>query len=387
MNRPTLALCIVAALVILGAGGAALVSRMADTVTVEELELTPEGMILEEAEVVPEITADATVVPGEYVELSFPEGVSGKIKTVMVKEGVSVAVGAPLLTLDAHEAAQTVDQARDKLRSMEQRRAQAEKSESATLAERKLAARLEVAQAQGKVNKLKAKPTNTELAVSEQAVKDAEVKLEALRVSGTSSSGELAAAESTLTVARATLTDARKGADPDELKVAELELEKTERSLKTLTDGIVLGQEGGSSLESLDAEIAAARTEVKRAEAELGKFELRAPQAGTVMFVGTKAGESVKAGTVLVRIANTSQWKLKTSNVTEADVYKLTPGQTASFTLDAIEDESFTATVESVQRFGQLDRGELTYPVTLTIDTSDDRLRWGMLASVSFTIE
>jgi hypothetical protein len=64
--------------------------------------------------------------------------------------------------------------------------------------------------------------------------------------------------------------------------------------------------------------------------------------------VNAKAGSSINAGEVAVTVADFSQWLVKTTDLTEIDVVKLTEGQSVNVTLDAIPDVELKGEILSI---------------------------------------
>lgn len=325
------------------------------------------------------LTVDANLLPAQYAELSFPELVTGKVNTIEVKEGDVVKKGQLLLRLGAEVALDAQDQALDKLNQAKVKLKKAQVNNTNSLDVKKISARLELAEAIQKLDLLEAKPTTGEVAIGEQAIKDAQAKLSGL------TGDELLAAQYALSAAQNALVEIKKGASANELSVATIELEKAQKIYNDLQDGI--GSDSEELLVATKAEVTLADLEYKKAKSEVTKYELRSPIDGKIAYVGAKEGETSKGGTILIRVANTNSWELKTNSITEAEVYKILPGQKVKIIVDAIPKIKFDGTVKSVENFGNTEKGEITYPVVVTIDQKDDRFRWGMLASIVFPVK
>lgn len=72
--------------------------------------------------------------------------------------------------------------------------------------------------------------------------------------------------------------------------------------------------------------------------------------------------------------------------VDELDIGKLSLGQTASFTVDALKGETFTAQVSEISSTGESSGGNSKFTVTLTLDRAEDMLS-GMNAAVEIPLE
>ncbi|HET9353387.1 MAG TPA: HlyD family secretion protein [Sphingomicrobium sp.] len=103
---------------------------------------------------------------------------------------------------------------------------------------------------------------------------------------------------------------------------------------------VVVGRAG------LNANVEAARAQVRLAEVDLGHTVIRAPQGGQLSEVVVRRGQYVTAGTQLMFLVPRSYWV--TANFREAQTRKMRVGQPASFTVDALGDARLTGRVESL---------------------------------------
>ena len=63
-----------------------------------------------------------------------------------------------------------------------------------------------------------------------------------------------------------------------------------------------------------------------------------------------------------------------TVNLSEVDVVHVLPGQKATVTLDAFPDKTFTGRILTVNTNGTTNSGVTTYPTTLSLDTTENRI-------------
>ena len=103
---------------------------------------------------------------------------------------------------------------------------------------------------------------------------------------------------------------------------------------------VVVGRAG------LNANVEAARAQVRLAEVDHGHTVIRAPQAGQLSEIGVRQGQYVTAGTQLMFLVPRSYWV--TANFREAQTRKMRVGQPATFTVDALGDARLTGRVESL---------------------------------------
>lgn len=103
---------------------------------------------------------------------------------------------------------------------------------------------------------------------------------------------------------------------------------------------VVVGRSG------LNANVEAAKAQVRLAEIDLDHTVIRAPQAGQLSEIGVRQGQYVTAGTQLMSLVPRNLWV--TANFKEAQTRKIRVGQEASFTVDALGDRRLKGHVESL---------------------------------------
>lgn len=129
----------------------------------------------------------------------------------------------------------------------------------------------------------------------------------------------------------------------------------------------------------------AVQSSLSAAQIALSNAELRAPLEGTVADLNVKVGEAVSSGFTAVTIADFSNWVVKTTDLTELDVVKISEGQNVIITLDALPDVTLKGTVESIGETFSNNQGDVTYEVTVSLQETYPAMRWGMTALVEFS--
>lgn len=140
-----------------------------------------------------------------------------------------------------------------------------------------------------------------------------------------------------------------------------------------------------AALEQARAELKAQEASLAEAEGLLDKTELRATMDGIVTYLDVKVGEHAVPATVLVRIADPSEWEVRSDDLTELSIAKIGVGDRADLTFDAIPGLEISARVKFIRPYGEKKRGDITYTVTIAPDRWDDRLRWNMTAQIAIT--
>lgn len=145
----------------------------------------------------------------------------------------------------------------------------------------------------------------------------------------------------------------------------------------TVTAGTVLLS---LSADDLEDEIENAYDSVEDAELSLDNlyesidnYTLTAPIDGTVVRKVLKAGETAESGTTLCMIYDLSYLTV-TLAIDELDIKKVSVGQRATVTADAMEGHVFDGIVTRVGVNGTTSGGVTTYPVDIRIDKTDGLL-------------
>jgi multidrug resistance efflux pump len=96
----------------------------------------------------------------------------------------------------------------------------------------------------------------------------------------------------------------------------------------------------------LQAQVEAARAQLRLAEIDLENTIVRAPEGGQIGEVGVRLGQYVTNGTQLLSLVPTERWVI--ANYKEAQTARMAPGQTASVSVDALLGATLTGRVETL---------------------------------------
>jgi macrolide-specific efflux system membrane fusion protein len=152
-----------------------------------------------------------------------------------------------------------------------------------------------------------------------------------------------------------------------------------------------------ANLASFDAQISQARTQVDTALANLEYTKISAPMDGEVVAIVTQEGQTVVAAQqapVILKLANLDVMTVK-AQISEADVIRIQPGQTAYFTIlgdSAQRHYSTMGTVEpSPQEFqtttgAKAAPGPVFYNALFDVPNADHHLRIAMTAQVTVVL-
>jgi multidrug resistance efflux pump len=171
------------------------------------------------------------------------------------------------------------------------------------------------------------------------------------------------------------------------LDLANTTLKNAEIYLTALDSGDIPADASGAAIVQLQQArlaVQVSQDKVEAANAALANLELKAPFGGTVTSLNLKIGIFVQPGMEMAKLADTSSWLVKTTDLTELNVVRIEPGMEATVTLDAIPGVQMTAQVQSIDKFGQSYQGDIVYAVVLKLNQPDPHLRWNMTATVMF---
>lgn len=139
-----------------------------------------------------------------------------------------------------------------------------------------------------------------------------------------------------------------------------------------------------SQLAALTARLNSATEQVNSARAAAGaQSKIIAPWDGTVISNSLVAGQIAQSGQSYMQLADTSAWKVETSDLKESDIARVSVGTEAVITVDALPGVELKGKVVSIEQFGVEKQGDITYRAQLEIETNPGLL-WNMTASILF---
>jgi HlyD family secretion protein len=138
------------------------------------------------------------------------------------------------------------------------------------------------------------------------------------------------------------------------------------------------------------AQVGQAQAALKIAETNLQYTNILSPVDGTVISRSVDIGQTVAASFQTPTLFSIAQDLTKMqidTNVDEADIGKIIVGQAVSFTVDAYPDTIFVGKVAVVRNAPITVSNVVTYDVVIHVDNSQLKLKPGMTANVSISIE
>ncbi len=136
------------------------------------------------------------------------------------------------------------------------------------------------------------------------------------------------------------------------------------------------------------ASLAQAEAELADAKVNLQHTDIVSPVDGIVLSRNVNVGQTVAATfqtpTLFLIARDLSEMQVNT-DVSEADIGLVKPGQAARFRVDAYPDESFAGRVRAVRNSPTSIQNVVTYDVVIDVENPELSLRPGMTATVTLT--
>lgn len=165
------------------------------------------------------------------------------------------------------------------------------------------------------------------------------------------------------------------------LDAAQASFNLAEQTLAALEDNAGIDPDQQAAAE---ARVQSAKAALESAGVQIDLRTLNATLGGTVVDLDVQSGELVTAGMPVVTIADYSAWLVKTDNLTELEVARISLGQKVQVALDALPEMTLEGEVTHINARYEEKRGDITYTVTIRLAQTDPQMRWGMTASVTF---
>ena len=162
-------------------------------------------------------------------------------------------------------------------------------------------------------------------------------------------------------------------------------VEEAQASLEAAQTQVRYEKRIGTDQEHIDAaqaDVDRAQADLDSAKATLTQATLTAPFDGTIAEVDISPAETVTPGQVVIMIGDLSNFRVETTDLSERDVTGVNVGQTASVTVQAL-NQTFNGNVVDVARVSTTVGGDVVYKVTIALDSQPQGLRWGMTTDVA----
>jgi HlyD family secretion protein len=172
---------------------------------------------------------------------------------------------------------------------------------------------------------------------------------------------------------------------------------QAKRSRNLAAEGLTAGQDleiaeanvhlGRASVRAAEASEARLRAELEQAQLNLTYATIVSPIDGVVVSRDVDVGQTVAAtlqAPTLFTIAQDLRAMQVEANVSEADVAKVRPDMTATFTVDAYPGRTFQGRVRQVRNAATTLQNVVSYVAVVDVQNPDLALKPGMTANVVF---
>ncbi|MED1780572.1 efflux RND transporter periplasmic adaptor subunit [Brevibacillus fortis] len=285
------------------------------------------------------VIANGKVAASE--EIQVVSKVSGKAASVKVKEGAIVKQGDVLVTLEAADYQQQINQAQ-----------------------------AAIAGAEAKLRDTKAGARNEQLTQLASIVTQAEASLKVVesnynRMKALFDAGALSQAE---------------------LEKSSLDLEKARTGLEQAQAQYDLAKAGptADTVAALQAEVSRLGSNLELAKSNYDNTIIRAPITGIVAKRSVDPGEMAAAGTPLMVLVNMADVKVEAS-VPENQINQVKVGSTVDVKVGSLGGKVLKGTVEFVSPIS--DANSSSFPVKVKVNNQDGLLRAGMVAEVMLQVQ
>lgn len=327
------------------------------------------------------VTVRGTIVPLRWAEVAFTRG--GVLLEIRASPGMTVTAGHVLALLDSEELEQDVRLCEAELAVCKASLDDLKRGPTETELE---AIQASCAAAVAAHERLKAGPNEqekeiagAELRLAERNLQQAQAAYDTVRnrpdIGARPESLELERATIEYAKAKASYGLAIAGPDEAELGSAASQVANAKHQLEKVGGGA-----DASALAAAEAALTRAEVELSRARLALEQAELKAPFAGVVTAVaGSRAGELIQAGEMVVTIADLSQLQIEVDDLDEWGAANIARDQTVDLVVTAMNNLTPRGRLAYVsQEPTMTSTGVATYRAVITLDQQVPGLLWGM---------
>ena len=362
------------------------------------------------------VSATGNIQAESDVKLSFQQ--PGMVAEVSVKVGDTVQKGDVLAKLDTtdlelafSQAQASVLQAQTAIKNAEQQVLVATAGYSRTVNGARpadvSAARAALASAGANYNKVKAGPTDEDLASADANLKNAEVSLRNAQsaydransqnpaaIGASPAAVQLEQATNNYNAAKANYDKAAKGADAAQLSAAQTQIQNARAQLDKVVrpaqqfdidQAQAQIEQAKLQVQNAQTQLKLAEIQVKQAQRRLDQAVVKAPIDGMVSLVNTKVGETVSTQPVL-GVVDLSQYHIDIT-VDEIDVAKVKLNQEVNITLDSLPGVDVAGQIDRIAPTATTVNGVVSYNVRVLLSKTDAPLKTGMTANASIILE
>jgi HlyD family secretion protein len=175
-----------------------------------------------------------------------------------------------------------------------------------------------------------------------------------------------------------------------QMRAAEVAFKRQQRLLDQQLSAEADFDAAKADFDAAAAQVEQSRAALRQAETNLGYTRILSPIDGVVVArqydVGQTVAASFQAPTLFTIAQDLTKMQVQ-ADVDQADIGKIRVGQKASFSVDAYPDQSFRGEISQVRLNATANQNVITYPVILTVDNAEEKLRPQMTANVTIEVE
>src|SRR5438105_5017156 len=149
-------------------------------------------------------------------------------------------------------------------------------------------------------------------------------------------------------------------------------------------------QQGQAQVLNAEAQVQQAQAALSLAEINLEHLTIRSPIDGIVVSRNVDVGQTVAASLsapTLFTIAQDLTQMQVIANIDQADIGLVEQAKSVSFTVDAFPGQEFKGTIEQMRLNPQNVQNVVTYNVVIDVSNPDQKLKPGMTANLTVTID
>ncbi|MCX7791865.1 MAG: biotin/lipoyl-binding protein [Chloroflexaceae bacterium] len=213
------------------------------------------------------------------------------------------------------------------------------------------------------------------LEIAEAQLRDAEARFD--RLLSPADADAIAAARAAVAAAQARLDSLTGNRRAGDIEAAQATVDSAQARLAELQ-----APPTDATLSTFAARIRSAEVGLKQAQLAFERATLTAPMSGVVAELNLKVGEVPSPNLPAIVVADMSNWKIETEDLTELSIVRIREGDPVTITFDALPGFELPGKVAQIKPMGQNRQGDVVYTVVVIPDRWDERLRWNMTATV-----
>src|SRR5439155_1028511 len=165
---------------------------------------------------------------------------------------------------------------------------------------------------------------------------------------------------------------------------------KFEQAEAAVAQAEAQGNASAAQLEQVKAQLQQAQADLSRAQLNLDYCNIYSPVDGVVISRNIDVGQTIAASLqspTLFSIANDLSRMQVNASVDEADIGNISDQADVKFTVDAYPNDIFRGKISEIRLSPQTVQNVVTYSVILSIENSELRLKPGMTANITITVD